>query len=140
MKKSQLKKLIKQYLQSAALVNNNDIILKGLQIYSQLKILHWQASKHSHHIIFEQLYKQFDQINDQLVEIILSNNIGGSAYLNNNINILDSKEINNYSQLIQQYCNFYQELRNDINNTTLQATLDQIIALFKRNIYLLLQQ
>lgn len=110
----------------------------GLQVYSQLKVMHWQTSRHNAHKLLEQLYEQFDQLNDKLVELLFTIEqkkigVGAGSIIVKNINATDNSPLE-YVKILKTY---YEQARNSFANDNQATTIiDEILILFRKYEYL----
>lgn len=118
----------------------SDIVQRGIAIYSQLKILHWQTKNNMHHQLYQDLYKQFDQKNDQFMQVLMGKlgkplKLGTGSFVVQNINQFD------VSQYLEQCTKFYQYVASLFqDDKALCDIIYDIINIFRRKQYLFLQQ
>jgi hypothetical protein len=70
------------------------IVLKSLQLQSQMKILHWQTASYAEHNAFGGFYSDADEIIDQLIEAIQ-----GKYNCRILLGGIDSIQVSDYSNL-----------------------------------------
>lgn len=69
------------------------IVIKALQIQSQIRILHWQTTSYAEHAAFGSFYDKIDSVLDKLIETIQGKY--GRIFLGG----LDSIPVSDYSNL-----------------------------------------
>lgn len=122
-----------------------DILVKGLQIICQLKAFHWQTKDNAQHELFGKLYEDFDQENDQLMQVMMGSinkiiGVGAGQIKIDNINAT------NPQQYLEKCAQFYEEVSTFLNGQSqnniqpISDILFDIVNLFRKSLYLVRQQ
>lgn len=122
-----------------------DILVKGLQIICQLKAFHWQTKDNAQHELFGKLYEDFDQENDQLMQVMMGSinkiiGVGAGQIKIGNINAI------NPQQYLENCAQFYEEVSTFLNGQSqnniqpISDILFDIVNLFRKSLYLVRQQ
>lgn len=122
-----------------------DILVKGLQIISQLKAFHWQTKDNAQHELFGTLYQDFDQKNDELMQVIMGTlgkiiGVGQGQIKVQNINSA------NLQQYLDGCAQFYQNVKLFLDkqpqggSQSISEIIFDIVNLFRKGLYLIRQQ
>lgn len=118
-------------------MKKSDILLLGLQVYSQLKVMHWQANKHSMHKLLQELYEQFDELNDSLIETLFSLNQSKIGVGNGIITVKNFDIESPITTYLLQLTTIYNNIRQQfVSDNQIITIIDEIIIVLRKYIYL----
>lgn len=116
----------------------NDVTAKGLQIMAQLKTLHWQTTINSHHVLYGDMYAQFDQLNDELMQLIM-------GYSEKRISVPSTVEIKNIGDIqeqeyLKECADFYKDVLEAMQQEGIKMNIRKMMNLFNKSLYLFRQK
>lgn len=104
-----------------------------LQVLSQLRVLHWQATNYNHHVIYGNLYESLDSSVDELLETMfgqgIDSSLEGKVITLANTNEIDVNQF--FSDTIECLTTVKTEVPSETN--IVDAMIDEI----NKSIYLL---
>lgn len=105
----------------------------GLVVLSKIKLFHWFVESGFKHTKLDEFYQTFYDLNDKLMESLL-------GYTNVNLEEVEFEfewESDELYEFIDDIIQVYTEIKMSINEDSINNILDEIIALFMQNKYIL---
>lgn len=104
---------------------------KGLIFLSHVKMFHWFSKNYNEHKILDDVYSDFSEVLDRLIEAMISRDMSGKKLTEKSI------KYEKLHMLIDDCCEHYSNLNNQIKEPEIQNILGEICEIFVKAKYLL---
>lgn len=128
-----------EYVSAEQEYSESNVISYFLGLSNQLHLFHWFSSKHSEHVILDELYEKVNEMSDKIVEALLSydEELSGSPEMVSPAQLIPYEGI---EQVLSYVKNSRETIQSfvELDSTTEIASLrDELVEAFDKAIYLL---
>jgi DNA-binding ferritin-like protein len=139
-RKSVRRKTYKYSINSPRNENKTEIARIFLEMLNNIKLYHWKTKSYAQHKATDELYEKLNKNIDKFIETLLGKDESRIKLLKKRVDLLDTKNTNEFKSRIYEYREFLLDMNNIFNgkiDSDILSIRDEMLSDLNQFLYLL---